>query len=94
MFSCKTGGTGGERRNPQKNPKKHRKTQGNPLDAGLEGGWKGRMLIRIPVRILVLAWFLDFADKITGTAVRIRKIDDGKMGKRRESRKDGEDQCA
>lgn len=46
------------------------------------------------VQILVLAWFLDLADKITVTAVRIRKIDDGKMGKRRESRKDGEDQCA
>lgn len=82
------------RKKSEENPEKHRKTQENPLGAGLEGGWKGRMLIRIPVRILVLAWFLDFADKITETAVRIRKIDDGKMGKRRESRKDGEDQCA
>lgn len=45
------------------------------------------MLVQIPARILVLAWFLDLADKITVTAVRIRKIDgaeDEKLGEIRE----------
>lgn len=92
MFSCRTSGTAGKeeiRKKSEENPEKYRKTQGNPLSDGMEGGWEGRMLVRIPARILVLAWFLDLMDEGTVTAVRIRKIDGGRVRNWGKSGKNG-----
>lgn len=92
MFSCRTSGTAGKeeiRKKSEENPEKYRKTQGNPLSDGMEGGWEGRMLVRIPARIFVLAWFLDLMDEGTVTAVRIRKIDGGRVRNWGKSGKNG-----